>query len=191
MNKRQKDRPYSHSSTNQSWRQFHFFSNFKIIFMTQTICVCSLVYLIAHSNCMSHSSSFQNGSGDTLMSKLKLSECKPNKLFCVKAGKLLRTVKNYCRHTKSARHAKHKNQMFFISGAIQESDALFFHLSFANHFFYAPQLNRATVHNPITGKLEFAHYRISKKQVSFIIHCSYISVFHNHVGYISTRKYHF
>lgn len=95
-----------------------FFFNFKIIFMTQTICVCSLVYLIAHSNCMSHSSSFQNGSGDTLMLKLKLSECKPNKFFCVKAGKLLRTVKNYCRHTKSARHAKHKNQMFFISGAI-------------------------------------------------------------------------
>ena len=77
-----------------------FFSNFKIIFMTQTICVCSLVYLIAHSNCMSHSSSFQNRSGDTLMS---------NKFLWVKAGKLLRIVKNYCRHTKSARNMKHKN----------------------------------------------------------------------------------
>ena len=28
------------------------------------------------------------------------------------------------------------------------------------------QLNRATVHNPITGELEFAHYRISKKYIS-------------------------
>ena len=32
--------------------------------------------------------------------------------------------------------------------------------------FFFFQLNRATVHNPITGQLEFAHYRISKKYVS-------------------------
>ena len=32
------------------------------------------------------------------------------------------------------------------------------------YFFF--QLNRATVHNPLTGQLEFAKYRISKKYVS-------------------------
>lgn len=97
------------------------------------------------------------------MSKLKLSECKPNKFFCVKAGKLLRTVKNYYRHTKSARHAKHKKPNVFHFRGNLGKRCTFFSSSFANHFFYAPQLNRATVHNPITGKLEFAHYRISKK----------------------------
>ena len=44
-------------------------------------------------------------------------------------------------------------------------------LSFSSlHFGYVLlifvlQLNRATVHNPVTGKLEYANYRISKRYV--------------------------
>ena len=40
--------------------------------------------------------------------------------------------------------------------------SLAFWLSFT---FFFLQLNRATVHNPVTGKLEYANYRISKRYV--------------------------
>ena len=40
-----------------------------------------------------------------------------------------------------------------------------FSLAFWLSFTFFLQLNRATVHNPVTGKLEYANYRISKRYV--------------------------
>ena len=42
------------------------------------------------------------------------------------------------------------------------------------------QLNRATVHNPVTGKLEYASYRISKRYVSmYTVFCVTVMINNN------------
>ena len=59
-------------------------------------------------------------------------------------------------------------------------------LSFSSlHFGYVLlifvlQLNRATVHNPVTGKLEYANYRISKRYVlMYTVFCVTVMINNN------------